>query len=241
MLGQAIGLTGAEQIEIAQNGGSYRVTLDLVASILGGPTGPTGSGPTGPAGVAGPTGAFGGPTGPTGAGAPGPTGPTGPASGPTGPTGAGAAGPTGPTGSGGPTGPTGGTGPTGPTGPIGGTGPTGPTGPMGSSLPTGVVAAVPAAGANNNYTAGGFMGPTIGFMDLTPTATCNITGVSATGVTDGQMLTITNLSAFNLTLNSLNAGSSAANQFRLVADLILTKYDGQTFRYSATDTVWISL
>jgi hypothetical protein len=75
-------------------------------------------------------------------------------------------------------------------------------------------------------------------MDLTPTATCNITGVTA-GF-DGQVLTITNLSAFVLTLNALNSGSSAANQFRMVSDLNLAQNNGQTFEYSVTIGKWVS-
>lgn len=132
-LTQAVGVTGEEQVEVAQSQGApRRVSLKQISS-LGGPTGPLGpTGPTGPAGTMGITGS----TGPTGS-----IGPTGPASGPTGPTGTvGATGPTGPNGAfGGPTGPTGVGGPTGPTGisgPTGSIGPTGPTG-IGATGPTG--------------------------------------------------------------------------------------------------------
>lgn len=124
-LPQAIGVTGAEQLEAVQGSTSVRLTAKQIAA-LGGPTGPTGTagniGPTGPTGF--------GPTGPTGVS--GPTGPGGPSGGPTGPTGV--QGPTGPSGTG-PTGPTGPsiTGPTGSTGPSG-TGPTGPTGPPVTSV-----------------------------------------------------------------------------------------------------------
>ena len=91
MLPQAVGLTGAEQMEAVQSGGvSVRVTTGQIAS-LGGDMGPTG--PTGSAGTSGPT-------GPTGTSTAGPTGPTGPASGPTGPTGPSVTGPTGPSGTG---------------------------------------------------------------------------------------------------------------------------------------------
>lgn len=81
------------------------------------------------------------------------------------------------------------------------------------------------------------MNSTIGFMDLTPTANCNITGV--TSGTDGQMLIITNLSAFTLTLNALNSGSSSGNQFRMVADFNLSQNNGATFKYSATIGKWV--
>lgn len=136
LLGQVIGLTGNELVELDANGVSKRCTTGQIAD-LGGPTGPLGpTGPTGPPGTngnTGPTGTTGseGPTGPTGPGGPsggptGPAGPTGPSgTGPTGPTGAGATGPTGPSGTG-PTGPIGVAGPTGPTGNLGPTGPTGP-------------------------------------------------------------------------------------------------------------------
>jgi Collagen triple helix repeat (20 copies) len=205
-----------------------------------GPTGPMGNpGPTGPTGGVGPAGPL-GPTGPTGI--IGPTGTIGP-TGPTGPTGAtGIEGPTGPTGTpgtpGGPTGPTGATGPGGasggPTGPTGIEGPTGPTGPPGDL--TAVIDAVPASGANNNYAPAGFVATT-GFLDLTPTAVCNITGLTAGA--DGQIVTITNLSTFNMTLNARNSGSTGANQFRMAADQILTQYNSRTFKYSVTIGQWV--
>lgn len=155
-------LSPTAELEIVQNGVTYRTTAGAIANVSPGPTGPTGAGPTGPTGptgatgntgptgaastVQGPTGAQGnaGPTGPTGVGATGPTGSTGPTgAGPTGPTGAtGSAstvpGPTGPTGIG-VTGPTGATGPGGAAGPPGLsiTGPTGPTGPAGTATASG--------------------------------------------------------------------------------------------------------
>ena len=104
-----------------------------------------------------------------------------------------------------------------------------------------MAAAVPVTGQNDNYTAAGLMGPTIGFMDLTPTGNCTITGVTA-GV-DGQILIITNLAAaVTVTILALNAGSSAANQFRLVGGgVILNQYDAATFKYSVTIGKWVSL
>jgi hypothetical protein len=98
---------------------------------------------------------------------------------------------------------------------------------------------VPASGANNDYTAGGLMGPTIGFLDLAPTANCNITGLAAG--TDGQQVTISNLTTFSVTLNALNGGSTSANRLRMVADTILGQNNGQTFRYSVTIGNWVSL
>jgi hypothetical protein len=108
-----------------------------------------------------------------------------------------------------------------------------------ASIPTGVVYAAPIPGANNNYTAGGQMGAAVAFIDLTPTVICNITGLQA-GF-DGQTVIITNLSAFAMTLNALNVGSIAANQFRLPGDLILTQNDSKSFKYSATIGKWVAL
>lgn len=93
---------------------------------------------------------------------------------------------------------------------------------------------VPANGANNNYA---LPGPTYGFVDLNPAAACNITGIVA-GF-NGQTVTFTNVSAFNVTINSLNGGSSAANQIRLVADTILTQNSSITLRYSTTLALWV--
>jgi hypothetical protein len=104
--------------------------------------------------------------------------------------------------------------------------------------PTGVVEAVPATGANNDYAPSGF-GATSGFLELTPTGVANITGLLA-GY-DGQLITITNLSAYALTLNALNGGSQAANQFRMVADAILGQNNGKSFKYSATIGLWVAV
>jgi hypothetical protein len=108
-----------------------------------------------------------------------------------------------------------------------------PTGPIG------VVNAVPAAGANNNYSAGGLFGAPTGFLDLTPAANCNITGLLA-GF-DGQIVVITNLSGFILTLNANNGGSLAANQFRMVADFIIPLNNSKSFKYSSTIGKWVAL
>jgi hypothetical protein len=105
--------------------------------------------------------------------------------------------------------------------------------------PTGVIDAVPASGANNNYNPGADFSASTGFVDLTPTANCNITGLLA-GF-DGQIVIITNLSAFVLTLNALNSGSLSANQFRMVGDFALAQNNGQSFKYSATIGKWVAL
>lgn len=105
--------------------------------------------------------------------------------------------------------------------------------------PTGVVYAVPITGQNDNYTASGEFSPTTGFAELTPTGACSITGWEA-GF-DGQILSITNLSTYVITLKALNAGSLAANRFRLPADLGLTQNNSKSFKYSATIGIWVSL
>jgi len=105
--------------------------------------------------------------------------------------------------------------------------------------PTAVITDVPVPGSNNDYTVSGQMGATVGFIDLTPTAICNITGLQ--GGFDGQVVIITNLSAFAMTLNTLNVGSQATNQFRLPSDLILIQNDSKAFKYSATISRWVSL
>jgi hypothetical protein len=107
-----------------------------------------------------------------------------------------------------------------------------------ASGPTGVASASP-TGANNDYTVNGEMGSTIGFIDLTPGATCNLTGLKA-GY-DGQFVTITNLGTPNLTLNALNSGSQAPNQFRMQSDFSLIQNGSKSFRYSATIGKWIAI
>jgi len=104
--------------------------------------------------------------------------------------------------------------------------------------PTEVAYAVPAIGQNDNYTAGGQMGPLIGFLELTPTANCNITGLEA-GF-NGQVVVITNLSSFAIVLNSLNSGSLPPNQFRMVFDVTLIQNDSKSFKYSTTIGKWLA-
>lgn len=85
----------------------------------------------------------------------------------------------------------------------------------------------PAAGASNNVNpGGGWPSATIGRITVDTTAgACNFTGLVA-ATTDGQGISLTNTGANNLTLNSQNAGSTAANRFNLVADLVVLP--GQT-------------
>jgi hypothetical protein len=100
---------------------------------------------------------------------------------------------------------------------------------------TALVSAVPATGANNNFIPSGF-GPLVAFLDLNPAGVCNITGLAAGA--DGQTVTITNTSANNVTLNTLNVGSLAANRFRLPFDTVLTQNSGITVRYSTSISLW---
>jgi hypothetical protein len=107
-----------------------------------------------------------------------------------------------------------------------------------SKTPSGLITGIP-SGTQNDYTVGGQMGPAVGFIDLSPTAPCNITGLAA-GI-DGQLVVITCLTAFATTLNALNAGSLAANRFRMASDAILTQNNGRSFKYSATIGLWVAL
>jgi hypothetical protein len=97
-----------------------------------------------------------------------------------------------------------------------------------SITPSGVTSDAPAAGAHNDYAPTGY-GVTTGFLEVTPAGAANLTGLLA-GF-NGQIVTISNLSGNNLTLNALNGGSAANNQFRLPFDLILSQNNSQTFRY----------
>ncbi len=108
-----------------------------------------------------------------------------------------------------------------------------------STGPTGVIYATPAPGENDNFTAGGQMGPAVGFIELSPTANCNITGLQA-GF-DGQIVVVTNLATFLLTLNALNGGSLPANRLRMVADFTLVQNDSKSFKYSATIGAWVAI
>jgi hypothetical protein len=104
--------------------------------------------------------------------------------------------------------------------------------------PTGVAADAP-AGTQNNYTINGEFTVATGFAELTPAGACNITGLQAGS--DGQIIIITNLSTFALTLNALNSGSLSANQFRMFGDLVLSQNNGHAFKYSATIGKWVGM
>ena len=78
-----------------------------------------------------------------------------------------------------------------------------------------------AAGANNNVTPVGFVA-TVGRLDLDSTAgVANITGLLA-GADGQQVLIRVKPGGNNVTLNNLNGGSLAANQFSGPDDIVLT-------------------
>lgn len=99
-----------------------------------------------------------------------------------------------------------------------------------------------AGGANNNLnphpTAPAW--PTLyGRVILTSTSgAANVTGMVA-GV-DGQPVLIMNDdNANNITLNSLNAGSLAANRFQFAADVLLTPGASVMVMYDSTLAKWL--
>lgn len=98
----------------------------------------------------------------------------------------------------------------------------------------------PAAGASNNVTPGGLWpAPSVGRIDVNTVAgAANFTGLVA-GIVDGQAVMIRVTGANNLTLNSLNAGSVAANQFAFVADLVLTQNDTAILIYDLALALWV--
>lgn len=89
------------------------------------------------------------------------------------------------------------------------------------------------AGANNDFNPGGTWPAGIRRLDLDPNAgASNLTGLVAGS--DGQEVFLFNPDAANnLTLNSQNAGSAAANRFQIVADLILSPNAGCILLYYA--------
>jgi hypothetical protein len=94
--------------------------------------------------------------------------------------------------------------------------------------PTGVQTAAPGAGT---FTVA--LNPGVGFLDITPSAAATLTNI--TGATDGQILTVTNLSgAFGLTVQA-NAN------IRMAGDLGLLENNTTTLRYSAALGLWTNL
>lgn len=94
------------------------------------------------------------------------------------------------------------------------------------------------AGSTNNVAPAGF-GATIGLLDVT-LAAGNATWTGLQAGTNKQLLIIANKDATNsLTLAALNAGSSAANQFRAGGDLVLPPLSAVLVAYYATPAQWI--
>ncbi len=81
----------------------------------------------------------------------------------------------------------------------------------------------------------------VGFLECNPTTgAADLTGISHANVTNGQQVIITNLNGANLlTLKALDGSSSAANQFRLIADITLPQYANLTLKYSSAIGVWV--
>lgn len=96
-----------------------------------------------------------------------------------------------------------------------------------------------AAGATNNLNPGGGWPANFGRLVLTAGAgAANLTGLLA-GLDNQGLLILNNDPANNITLNSLNAGSAAANQFRFFADLVLTPGDSVVALYDLTLQKWL--
>lgn len=95
-----------------------------------------------------------------------------------------------------------------------------------------------AAGANNNLAPASFNSGT-GRLELNSTAgVANITGLMA-GF-DGQRVILRNIGANTVTLNLLNAGSAAANQFNGVADTAIAANQAiEIMYYGETILKWI--
>src|ERR1700677_1473166 len=98
----------------------------------------------------------------------------------------------------------------------------------------------PAAGANNNVNFGGaWPAATVGRVDINTAArVCNITGIVA-ALIDGQGVMLRNTGANNCTLNSLNGGSSAANQLAFVDDLIMPQNYTAILVYDLALGLWV--
>ncbi len=93
------------------------------------------------------------------------------------------------------------------------------------------------AGASNNVAPPGF-GGTVGLLDVTLAGDANWTGLAAGA--NKQLLVIANADAVHtLTLNGLNGGSLAANQFRAGGDPVLPPLSALLLCYYTTAAQWI--
>jgi hypothetical protein len=101
---------------------------------------------------------------------------------------------------------------------------------------TGVQSPTLAAGSTNDLA---LTNTAVAFIE----ATANASGSTLTGLAgggDGQVVTITNVSANTLTLAALT-GSSSGNQFRLPTDMTLLQNQSMSFKYSSTIAKWVAL
>jgi hypothetical protein len=79
----------------------------------------------------------------------------------------------------------------------------------------------------------------IGFLDITSNA-AGSTLQSITGGFDGQVITVTEVSATGaLTLAKL--AGTAGSQLRLPTDLTFLQYSGQSFKYSSSLSIWVPI
>jgi hypothetical protein len=95
-----------------------------------------------------------------------------------------------------------------------------------------------AAGANNNLNPGGGWPTNYGRLFLTAAGAANLTGLVA-GLDNQWVLIVNDDPVDNITLNSANAGSAAANQFDYAADLILPPLSTVIAVYDAPEAKWI--
>lgn len=144
------------------------------------------------------------------------------------------------------TGATGATGPTGPTGPTGGVGPTGATGPAGSvGTITEVISLAPTASQNNYATGAAVSNGVYTFIDITPTVSMVLTGISTTSWVAGKHVTIRNATsntganARAIVIPRNSSLSSAANRMQYRSGkhlpLILMPEEAAEFYFNGTD------
>lgn len=77
---------------------------------------------------------------------------------------------------------------------------------------------------------------TVARLRLDASAAWNITGLQ--GGSDGRIIIIDNIGAFNITLKNSDAGSSTSNRFLFTADLVLAPNESVTLVYDGTSTKW---
>lgn len=107
--------------------------------------------------------------------------------------------------------------------------------PAGS--PPNLQSLIAAAGNNNNVVLGPLL---IGMLDVDTTAgAASLTGLVAQF--DGQVVTISNITAALLTLTANSVASLAANRFRLPANIGVVQNGSYTLRYSAAISRWVAL